>query len=197
MGKGLESQKGFTHLLLVAIIAVVASLAVLANIPMTRQYASGHSQVAGVTSDPSQTKDVRIIHEGSQTAFTKGVSGAVSDYPISFDEKSGTVLVNTPLGVKSVSVLPDAAVKSALYSRVVDNIKSVNPSGALASINQLTKLESKDNVLGYSVKGDKEVKLLGVIPLKFGVTAFVSAENGQVVESQTSILSKLLGKVSS
>lgn len=197
MSKKVSSQSGFSQLLLILPVALIVSLVVFSQVPITREYASGQSSVAGVEANPGVSKEVKLISFGGQTAFIHGVSGAVSKYRVKFDERSGAILVATPLGIKAVNILPDAAVKSALYARVIDNVGSVSPQGVFGSINQLAKLENKGGVLAYVIKGDKEYKILGVIPLKFNVSATVSAENGKVMDSTSSLLSRILGKLTS
>lgn len=190
-------EKGFTHLVLVLAVAFITSVILFTQIPISRHYASGQSSVAGVEASPNQTKELKVLSSGDKTAFVQGVSGAVSEYPIKFDEKSGAILVTTPLGVKSVAVLPEAAVKSALYGKVIDNVGSVDPKGVFASVNQLVRLENKGGVLAYFIKGEKEYKILGLVSVKFNVSTFVSAENGQVMESKTSLLSRILSRLAS
>ncbi|MBU1031830.1 hypothetical protein KKE03_02840, partial [Patescibacteria group bacterium] len=76
-------------------------------------------------------------------------------------------------------------------------VTSVSAEDELASTDKLVTLIEKDDLLVYEIDGVREHKILGFIPLKSKVKAFVSAENGQVVKTEQSLLGKILNRIAS
>lgn len=192
-----NSQKGSLNFLVLFLILVLVGVGVTSNIPVKRQYSDGKGSVAGVMTNKSATDSAeekpRVASDSGQTAIVKGTTGALSKFPLKLD--GNTLVVTTPAGTKSVTVLPDQAIKNMLASRVMTDVTSVDVKGSLASVNKLIKLEEKNGVLGYEIEGVKKHLLLGLITIKTQVKAFVSAENGQVVETEQSFLGKILNKI--
>jgi hypothetical protein len=197
-----NSQRGFTHLLAILVVAVGLFSIVSSFVPINRKYNDGKSDVAGVytTSSASakakmEKPEVKVASEGGQTAFVEKGVGALSTFPISINPKTNELTVTTPSGTKVVTVLPQKAVDNMLASKVMTDVVSEKADGNLGSIPSLVQLELKNGVLGYKIMGTKTHKLLGIIPIKTEVLAFVSAENGQVVDTTESFLGRLLNKI--
>lgn len=198
-------EKGFSHLLIVLAVAVVGSSTVASFIPVSRHYNDGKSNVAGVyttgspssekTSDAMQKPGFKVASDAGQTAVVEKGVGALSSFPLSVNPKTNELTVTTPAGTKVVTVLPQQAVDNMLASKVMTDVTSEEGKSSLASVPNLVKLEFRNNVLGYTIKGTKTHKLLGLIPVKTTVEVFVSAENGQVVETNESLFAKILNKV--
>lgn len=191
------SQKGSLNFPVLFLILVLIGAGVSANIPVNRHYSDGKGNVAGVTinnqkPDPNGPK---IASDSGQTAVVAGTAGALSKFPLSLN--GNTLVVTTPAGQKSVTVLPDQAIKNMLASRVMTDVTSVEVKNSLASINELVTLEERNGVLVYQIDGVKKHMILGFIPFKTQVKAFVSAETGQVVDTEQSLLGKILNKISS
>lgn len=142
-----------------------------------------------------EDEDVRIATAPGQIALVNKRVGALSSLPISIDPTTRQLTVTTPAGSKVVAVLPQQAIDNMLASKVMDDVVSEKADNELASVPDLVKLEEKNGVLVYKVKGNKTHKLLGFIPIKTGVEAFVSAENGQVVQSSDSLLGRILNRL--
>lgn len=142
-----------------------------------------------------EKEDVKIATAPGQIALVNKRVGALSNFPISIDPTTRQLTVTTPAGSKVVAVLPQQAIDNMLAARVMDDVVSEKANNNLASIPDLVKLEVENEVLGYKVKGTKTHKLLGFIPIKTGVEAFVSAENGQVVQSSDSLLGRILNRL--
>lgn len=139
--------------------------------------------------------DVKIATAPGQVALVNKKVGALSTFPLSVNPTTKELTVTTPAGSKVVAVLPQQAIDNMLASRVMDDVVSEKVNNNLASIPDLVKLETENGVLGYKVKGTKTHKLLGFIPIKTAVEAFVSAENGQVVQSSDSLLGRILNRL--
>ncbi len=142
-----------------------------------------------------EKEDVKIATAPGQMALVNKRIGALSNFPISIDPTTRQLTVTTPAGSKVVAVLPQKAIDNMLASKVMDDVVGEKVNNNLASIPDLVKLETENGVLGYKVKGTKTHKLLGFIPIKTKVEAFVSAENGQVVESSQSLLGRILNRI--
>ncbi|MDO8429067.1 MAG: hypothetical protein Q7S88_00365 [Candidatus Daviesbacteria bacterium] len=192
----MPNQKGSVHLLSLLGILVVGALFISSNVPVERVYPSGN--VKGVKVIDAQTKDpVKVATMEGKNVVVEKNSGAVSSFPLSVDPKTNILTVTTPAGVKTVAVLPDVAVNNLLSSRVITEVDSSEVSGSLASFSKIMDLEEKDGKLVYKIKGQRKNRLLGLIPVKTSVTAYVSAESGEVLESSQSFLGRLLNKISS
>ncbi|MBI2196271.1 hypothetical protein HYU45_01525 [Candidatus Daviesbacteria bacterium] len=196
--------------ILVLVFTLGGLLAVTSLLPITRHYNDGKSDVAGVylaKGDASgstkiiekagmmEKEDVKVATAGGQTALVNKKVGALSSFPISINPITRQLTVTTPAGTKVVAVLPQQAMDNMLASKVMTDVVGEKVDNELASIPSLVRLEEKNGILGYKVKGTKTHKLFGFIPIKTGVTAFVSAENGQVVESTDSLLGRILNRL--
>ncbi len=196
-----KNQQGSAHVLVLVI--AVALLGVTAVIPVTRNYNDGTSDVAGVALAKGEAPkaammmedDVRIATAGGQTALVNKGIGALSNFPLSINPVTRELTVTTPAGTKIVTVLPQQAIDNMLAAHVMDDVDGVKVNNELASVPDLVNLELVDGVLVYKVKGTKTHKLFGFIPIKTGVEAFVSAENGQVVTSTDSLLGRILNRL--
>lgn len=186
------SEAGAIHLLPLVVVVIVVALVVSANVPVSRFYLDGKNDVLGAHTSKGVPK---VVTEKSEAGFIGGTDGAISAFPLKVDQATGALSVTTPRGEKVVTVLPDAAIKNMLASNVMSYVTSASAEGELASTDKLVKLVEKDDVLVYEVDGVREHKLLGFIPLKSKVKAFVSAENGQVVKTQQSFLGRILNRV--
>ena len=142
-----------------------------------------------------EKKDVKIATAPGQIALVNKRVGALSAFPISVDPTTRQLTVTTPAGVKVVTVLPQQAIDNMLASKVMDDVLGEKVNNNLGGIPNLVKLETENGVLGYKVKGTKNHRLLGFISIKTGVEAFVSAENGQVVQSTDSLLGRILNRL--
>lgn len=140
-------------------------------------------------------EDIKIATAPGQIALVNKRVGALSNFPISIDPTTRQLTVTTPAGSKVVAVLPQKAIDNMLAAKVMTDVVSEKADNELASIPSLVKLEVKDGVLVYKVKGTKTRRLFGFIPIKTGVEAIVSAENGQVVETIQSFLGRILNRL--
>lgn len=142
-----------------------------------------------------EKEGIKIATAPGQIALVDKRAGALSLLPISLDPATRQLTVTTPAGTKVVAVLPQKAIDNMLAAHVMDDVTGEKVNSSLASIPNLVKLEVENGVLGYKIDGTKTHKLLGIIPIKTGVEAFVSAENGQVVDTQESLLAKVLDRI--
>ncbi len=139
--------------------------------------------------------EIKIATAPGQIALVNKRVGALSNFPLSVNPTTRELTVTTPAGSKVVAVLPQEAIDNMLAAHIMDDVVSEKVNNSLANVPELVKLEIKNGVLSYQVKGTKTHKLLGFIPIKTGVEAFISAENGQVVETSQSLLGRILNRI--
>ncbi|MBI2012117.1 hypothetical protein HYS91_05090 [Candidatus Daviesbacteria bacterium] len=239
-----QNDRGNAHLFVLLLIGVTVGFLISANIPITRHYLDGKSNVAGVeTKQTDLDKKIKVIpHKVAETealrkikeelnselkdeielsdedelkrwemelknlekeiaasdgerAFYKNNAGAVSKFPLRIDTSTKQLIVETPSGEKKVAFLPDAAIKNMLASGVIDEVESEKVDGELASVKYVVKVAEKNGIVGYDVKGDRVHNLFGLLKLKTKVKAFISAENGQVVDTEQSLFGRLLNRI--
>lgn len=179
-------------ILLLFAVVILAGALITANISISRNHSDGKNNVLGTD---SAKKAPRIASDGAKMGFINKTEGAISAFPLTLDKATNSLIVTTPSGEKTVTILPDAAIKNMLASKVMSYVTSVPAEGELASTDKLVTLTQKDDVLVYEIDGVREHKLFGFIPLKSKVKAFVSAENGQVVKTEQSLLGRILNRI--
>lgn len=178
---------------LVVFVAVLATgLLISANIPISRNHLDGNNNVLGTESAKIAPK---VVTEGNRMGFISNTEGAISNFPLRIDKATNSLIVTTPSGEKTVTILPSAAIKNMLASKVMSFVVSASSSGELASTDKLVTLVEEAKMLVYEIDGVREYKLLGMIPLKSKVKAFVSAENGQVIKTEQSLLGRILNRL--
>ncbi|TSC85788.1 MAG: Uncharacterized protein G01um10147_1064 [Microgenomates group bacterium Gr01-1014_7] len=188
-------EQGFVHLLPILGVAIISTLVVSSIIPVTRQYNDGKSNVAGVYLAKEGDEEIKVATAPGQIALVNKKVGALLNFPLSVNPTTRQLTVTTPAGSKVVAVLPEKAINNMLAAHIMDDVISEKVNNSLASVPELVRLEIKNGILGYQVKGTKTHKLLGVIPLKTDVETFISAENGQVVETSQSLLGRILNRI--
>lgn len=134
---------------------------------------------------------VKISTESGTLAVSKNGIRAAINFPLSIEVETNRLIVETPAGMKVVTILPDQAVTNMLATGKVNVVES-SPSANLESLDGSIKLIMKDENLVYEILGKKEHKLLGFIPVESNVTVFVSAETGDIVAQEQSVLSMIV-----
>lgn len=146
-----------------------------------------------------EDEGIEISTRSGKPSFVRNRVAATTQFPLSIDVGTNQLIVTTPAGSKAVAVLPDEAVQALLATKVVDQITSTpdtqTPTGS-GSANTVVELRVIDNEPVYEVKGTKEYKLFAFIPVTQPVTAVVSAETGQVVGTQRSLVTNLVDLLS-
>lgn len=141
---------------------------------------------------------IEIATSSSKLVIGKNRIKAKTNFPISVDPETNQLTVTTPNGQKVVTVLPDQAVQNMLSKNILSEVDfESNLERATESAEQSEiELENRNDQVVYKVKGRKEHKLIGLFPVKTETTAYVSAESGEVVAKDESLLSKLIGILS-
>lgn len=128
----------------------------------------------------------------------RGGTAAITDFPVSIDLATNSLIITTPAGQKIVTVLPDAAVQNLITANIVDRLgASVLPNTTTPlNVDQLVSLGEQNGVPVYEINGVDEQKLLGIIPVTIQKDVVVSAETGEVVKTQTSFVDGIIDLIS-
>lgn len=135
-------------------------------------------------------EEIKISTEDGKTSFKmKSRNSEVeikTDSPLSVNPITKELVVKTPAGERSVAVLPDKA------AEVISKLGVIDDSSKAANM----KLEVEDNKLVYKLAGTKQKKLFGFLPITLQREAVVSAETGNVIKTNESVLTTLLSFIS-
>lgn len=134
--------------------------------------------------------------EENTLVIKNGATQAKTQFPLSLDLSTRSLIVTTPNGVKKiVAVLPNQAVQNLISHNVITEVENASGSAVDAQTDtiELTELNSMPV---FKVNGRVKEKLFGLIPVTLAKTAFVSAESGDVVKTETSFFTKLLDALS-
>lgn len=134
---------------------------------------------------------------GDRFVIQRGNSGAVTTFPLSIDLATNTLIVTTPTGEKPVAVLPDQAVQNLLAANIVTRLGGQAivegfETGGLMSVSDVIQLGEQNGIPVYEIAGLSDQRLLGFIPLAIEKTVTVSAETGEILNTQTSLLNQML-----
>lgn len=134
--------------------------------------------------------------DDNKLSVTKNQVTATTDFPLSIDVATKQLVVTTPQGQKSVTILPDQAVQNLLATGLVNAIVPKNTDTGtrdqLGAFDGTVKLETQNDEVIYKISGKKTHHLLGFIPVTTPVTAIVSADTGATLSRQQSLLSSVI-----
>lgn len=137
---------------------------------------------------------IQISKDSPKPAFSKNSVAATTDLPLSIDVSTKQLILTTSDGQKVLTVLPDKAVENILKTGIVNAVdSSVDPSltSELGNLTTAVKVNIRNNEVVYEVNGTKNHKLFGFIPVTTPKKVIVSAETGQAVAQEQSILSNI------
>lgn len=132
------------------------------------------------------------------TPLTGATASAVSideKVPVWVDSVTKELSVKTPAGVKTITVLPDQVVTSLIANKEITSVTQQSTNFG-ASAPQKIALTELNNEPVYQVDGILNKKLLGVVPLSFVKTSFVSGTTGNVIKTDEAAINKILEALS-
>lgn len=140
---------------------------------------------------------IKVATEGGKLVVVRNNVGALSQFPIQLDLNTNQLIASTSAGPKTLTTLPDQAVQNLLAANVISRLDSAvlqeaAQSGGLTSVSDVVALGEKNGVPVYEIAGLKDHRLLGFIPVTTPVTVVVSAETGQTVAQEQSLLSSIV-----
>ena len=130
-------------------------------------------------------------------SITNKETKAETEFPVSVNLTSRTLSVDTPLGQKDLTVLPNQAVQNVLGQKIFDRVSQNSLSGTSGAQLQLVQLKLFANRPVFQVQGIDDKKLLGIVPVGIQKTTLVSAETGQVVKTNEDLVNRILDIFSS
>ena len=142
-----------------------------------------------------KNQDIEISSAEGGLAITKGDVEAQTHFPLSVNAATGQLTVTTPAGTRAVSVLPDKAVQNLLATGVFSGVTSQGSTTGTGTTQQV-QLTDINGTPAYQVQGVISKKLLGLFPMSYAQTAFVSAQDGHTIEVQQSPLTSFLSALS-
>lgn len=157
--------------------------------------------------DTDETEDEIVVEERADLLRIRALQSkviierlnvqALTDLPLSVDLATNILTVTTPAGEKQVTVLPDQAAQNMLAANVIDRlggqalVEEVR-QGNIQTLGQVIALGLRNNVPVYQVQGIKDHRFLGFFPVTTDVTVSVSAETGEVVDTDQSLGDRII-----
>jgi len=132
---------------------------------------------------------IEVASSSSGLLIKKNNRRALTRFPLSINPETNELVVTTPAGQKTVTILPDQAVENILSKSVLSDVNEDEEE-------ENVEIEERNDELVYKVKGEKDHKFLGFVPLKTAVTAFVSAQTGELTAQEQSLLSRIISQLS-
>ncbi|MCL6096495.1 MAG: hypothetical protein M1444_02305 [Patescibacteria group bacterium] len=129
-------------------------------------------------------------------SITNKETKAETEFPVSVNLASRTLSVDTPLGPKDLTVLPNQAVQNVLGQKIIDRVSENSLSGTSGAQLQLVQLRLFANNPVFQVQGIDDKKLFGILPVAVQKTTLVSAETGQIVRTNTDLINTILNLLS-
>jgi hypothetical protein len=126
----------------------------------------------------SGKNEFTVRARGENFEIERAGVGVLTNFPMTVDEATGQVLVQTPAGEVALKALPDTIVEKAKMDSGLDEVEDV-------------KLNA-DNGVKYVVSGAKSEKLLGVFNLRIPTQLAFDATTGDFVASEQSFVNRVL-----
>lgn len=119
----------------------------------------------------------------------QGTFSAKTHFPLSINTTNNELTVTTPAGTKTVAVLPDQAVENLIRQKFISVVASSSADTGIS-------LDVYASQSAFMINGILHKNLFGFFPVNINRTAVVSAENGQLLQTNESFINKLLDLLS-
>lgn len=117
--------------------------------------------------------EIELKAEDGRFEFkAKGVA-AQSNFPLTLNNATGELSVQTPQGTKIIRLLPNQVAEIALRAGVQNKIEAIEVSE--------NEQEKDESGLVFKVQGTKSGKFLGLIPISAPVETQIGAQTGNIV----------------
>lgn len=148
-----------------------------------------------------EDEGVELSKDPKKPAFVKNSIRATTKFPLSIDVVTKQLIITTPQGQKTLTVLPDEAVKNMLATGIINSIDSSRVADAeVASdsgqIDGVVGVEIKDGKAVYEINGFKKQKVFGLFPVSTPRKIIVSAETGKPLTQEESLFSSFINTIS-
>lgn len=134
----------------------------------------------------------------SKFAFKSGKVEAHTNFILSVDPTTKKLSVTTPSGTHELAVLPDKAIENLISKGVITNVLSSGTTTLAnsSSANNIVGITEVDKNPAFEVHGVLNEKVLGLFPVAFTKTVYVSTENGTILKTEQSGYDKFLEALS-
>lgn len=140
---------------------------------------------------------IKVATAGGQIFVQKNNVGALANFPLQIDLNTNQLIASTSAGAKVLTVLPDQAIQNMLAANVINKLAEFEAAGQarlgnIGSVSDIVALGERNGVPVYEIQGLKKQKLLGLIPVTTSKKVFVSAETGEQIAQEQSLLANIV-----
>ena len=145
---------------------------------------------------------IKVATEGGKLVVLRSSVGAVASFPIQVDLSTNQLIASTSAGPRILTTLPDQAVQNLLTANVISRLdpqvlQQAAKTGGLTSVSDIIALGERNGVAVYEIAGLRDQRLFGFISVTTPIKVVVSAETGQTVTQEQSLLSTIIDFLSS
>lgn len=134
----------------------------------------------------SGQSQIEIKAENGEIQFEFQGVGALTNFPLTFDKATNTLIVNTPNGPKPIRVLPNQASETAKTAGVENLVEKIELVEAATG--------SAEPVV-FKVSGKRTGNLLGLLPVSADVETQVGAQTGQILTTTEPLWLRIFGSL--
>ena len=140
---------------------------------------------------PGEDSSFEISTQGAGFSLIEnGDVTAQTDLPLAVKKNSRSLWLVTPTGEKEIKITPLTALKKLVKDGVLTKIELVKKEVTFKDgkqnvdvVKNDVQIEDSSSGAYYTVRGNKDVRFLGIIPLTFKVVAKVDVGSGRVLDS--------------
>ena len=148
---------------------------------------SGNKEIKVRTNgNDSENSKLHISVDGTNFKLVRDGVTAESSFPLTIDDESGQVLVQTPIGDIDLKTMPDTIVSKAVSIDGMSEVVSVSIDDE--------KLETSN--LQYVLTGFKSENFLGMFRVKFPTSLVYDVQTGELVSSEQTFTTKAIDLLS-
>lgn len=126
-----------------------------------------------------------------ELVIRKGDVEAETRVPISVNPITKELSITTPAGQKTVTILPDQAVANLIANKEITSVTQQSTNFGANSSQRITLTELNNEPV-FQVDGILNKKILGIVPVSFAKTSFVSGTTGNVVKTDETVLNRIV-----
>lgn len=139
---------------------------------------------------------IHLATDSAQPGFIQSGRRVRTNFPLSVNPATGELMVSTPAGDKIVAVLPDVAIDNmiaaGILTWVVEDVVPTTEGTSSAAAGGGIELSTVNNQPVYLIGGISNQNFLGIVPVNLKIKTVVSVENGQLLDIQQGIFTRVL-----
>lgn len=142
--------------------------------------------------DALEEKEIEIEEtDDNELVIRKGDVEAETKVPISVDPVTKELSITTPAGQKTVTILPDQAVANLIANKEITSVTQQSTNFG-ANSSQRIALTELNNEPVFQVDGVLNKRILGIVPVSFAKTSYVSGTTGNVVKTEETVINRIV-----